>query len=53
MQAIRNVKLDNNPLICDECHMGKLIDVVRQVSKNKIENLQSKIYKLYENVTKS
>ncbi|XP_065356999.1 carboxypeptidase N subunit 2 [Calliphora vicina] len=31
MQAIRNVRLDNNPLICDECHMGKLIDVVRQL----------------------
>ncbi|TMW43916.1 hypothetical protein DOY81_011003, partial [Sarcophaga bullata] len=31
IQAIRNVRLDNNPLICDECHMGKLIDVVRQL----------------------
>lgn len=32
IQGIRNVRLDNNPLICDECHMGKLINVVRQVS---------------------
>ncbi|XP_011290778.1 leucine-rich repeat-containing protein 15 [Musca domestica] len=31
IKAIRNVRLDNNPLICDECHMGKLIDVVRQL----------------------
>ncbi|EDV54812.1 toll-like receptor Tollo [Drosophila erecta] len=31
IQGIRNVRLDNNPLICDECHMGKLIDVVRQL----------------------
>ncbi|KAH8351732.1 hypothetical protein KR084_002509 [Drosophila pseudotakahashii] len=30
IQGIRNVRLDNNPLICDECHMGKLINVVRQ-----------------------
>ncbi|XP_062120784.1 leucine-rich repeat-containing protein 15 [Drosophila sulfurigaster albostrigata] len=31
IQGIRNVRLDNNPLICDECHMGKLINVVRQL----------------------
>lgn len=32
LQQIQNVRLDNNPLICDECHMGKLIQIVKQVS---------------------
>ncbi|CAD6999074.1 unnamed protein product [Ceratitis capitata] len=31
IQRIRNVRLDNNPLICDECHMGKLINVVQHL----------------------
>ncbi|XP_055837135.1 toll-like receptor Tollo [Episyrphus balteatus] len=31
IQSIRNVRLDNNPLICDECHMGKLINIVRHL----------------------
>lgn len=40
IQRIRNVRLDNNPLICDECHMGKLINVVQHVSTP--DNLTSK-----------
>uniref|UniRef100_T1GWA7 LRRCT domain-containing protein n=1 Tax=Megaselia scalaris TaxID=36166 RepID=T1GWA7_MEGSC len=31
LQQIQNVRLDNNPLICDECHMGKLIQIVKQL----------------------
>lgn len=29
---IANVRLDNNPLICDKCHLGPLIGKVRLVS---------------------
>ena len=29
---IENVRLDNNPLICDKCHLGPLIGKVRMVS---------------------
>lgn len=32
LQKINNVQLENNPLICDECHMGYLLDVETTVS---------------------
>lgn len=32
LQKIRDVKLDGNPLICDRCHMGPLLQRVRDVS---------------------
>lgn len=31
MHRILDVRLDNNPLICDRCHMGALIDRARTV----------------------
>lgn len=31
LHRIENVKLENNPLICDTCHMGPLIDIARTV----------------------
>ncbi|XP_036340411.1 uncharacterized protein LOC118749740 [Rhagoletis pomonella] len=36
IQRIRNVRLDNNPLICDECHMGKLISVVQHFKPRRV-----------------
>lgn len=39
MQRIRDVKLENNPLICDRCHMGSLIDIARSVSWSQISIL--------------
>lgn len=35
LQKIKDVKLENNPLICDRCHMGTLIDIARRVSGSK------------------
>lgn len=32
LQKIRDVKLDGNPLICDRCHMGPLLQRIRDVS---------------------
>ena len=32
LRKIREVKLENNPLICDRCHMGALIDKAETVS---------------------
>lgn len=32
LRRIRDVRLENNPLICDRCHMGSLIDIARTVS---------------------
>lgn len=34
LQQIKDVRLENNPLICDRCRMGFLIDVARTVSEN-------------------
>lgn len=31
LRQIKDVKLENNPLICDRCHMGALIDIARTV----------------------
>lgn len=32
LQKIREVRLENNPLICDRCHMGSLIQIAKNVS---------------------
>lgn len=32
LQKIDEVRLENNPLICDRCHMGKLIQIAKAVS---------------------
>lgn len=32
LRRIKDVKLENNPLICDRCHLGSLIDMVGSVS---------------------
>lgn len=32
LQRIKDVKLENNPLICDRCHLGSLVDIARSVS---------------------
>lgn len=31
LQNINDVRLENNPLICDRCHMGPLIDKAENV----------------------
>lgn len=31
LQQIKDVRLENNPLICDRCRMGFLIDIARKV----------------------
>lgn len=33
LQKIKEVRLENNPLICDRCHMGSLIQMVKHVSR--------------------
>lgn len=38
LQRIKDVRLENNPLICDKCHMGSLIDVASTVSNGVIGN---------------
>lgn len=35
LQQIDDVKLENNPLICDICHLGMLIDIARTVCIHK------------------
>lgn len=32
LQQVKDVRLENNPLICDRCRMGYLIEIVRTVS---------------------
>lgn len=32
LQKIKEVRLENNPLICDRCHMGSLIQMAKTVS---------------------
>lgn len=36
LQQIKDVKLEKNPLICDRCHMGMLIDIARTVCVYKL-----------------
>lgn len=31
LQKIKEVRLENNPLICDRCHMGSLIQIAKSV----------------------
>ena len=31
LMKIKDVKVENNPLICDKCHMGSLIDDAAKV----------------------
>lgn len=33
LQKIKDVRLEGNPLICDRCHMGSLIQMVKHVSR--------------------
>lgn len=35
LQKIKEVRLENNPLICDRCHMGSLIQIAKNVSSQK------------------
>lgn len=37
LRQIKDVKLENNPLICDRCHMGVLIDIAQTVRYTKHE----------------
>ncbi|XP_055295035.1 insulin-like growth factor-binding protein complex acid labile subunit [Sitodiplosis mosellana] len=34
LRQIKDVKLENNPLICDRCHMGALIEIAQTLSWN-------------------
>lgn len=40
LQQIKDVKLEKNPLICDRCRMGMLIDIARTVCVYKILQTQ-------------
>lgn len=46
LQKIKEVRLENNPLICDRCHMGSLIQMVKHVSR-----FANCVYTFYTNRT--